>query len=201
MGGVALDVYESEPCTDSQLFQLPNTLCTPHLGASTAEAQRQVALEAVELLIGYLTRSEIKHAVNTTSLDPKTLDRIRPQLDVACRLGMFSCQWHGSAIENCELNFQGEIAAEDTRLLTAAFCAGLLANAMDNVNIVSAETVCRDRGMDIARNSNPNHDTFASLISAKTSSKGETLELAGTVFGKSMPRLVRLQGNPIGSLH
>ena len=73
LGGVALDVYEDEPCTDSPLFNMPNTLCSPHLGASTEEAQVEVAVEAVDLLLNYLTTGEIRSAVNTISLDPKNI--------------------------------------------------------------------------------------------------------------------------------
>jgi D-3-phosphoglycerate dehydrogenase len=197
LGGVALDVYENEPCTDSELFQLPNTLCTPHLGASTAEAQKQVAVEAVELLIGYLTKSEIKHAVNTIALDPTTMNRVRPYLEVAFRLGMFCAQWHDGPIDLCELDYQGEIANEDVRIMTAAFCAGLLNNALDDVNIVSSEAVCADRGINIIRQSSPNRDEYVSMISVRATTKDQTLDVSGTVFGKNWPRLVRLQGNQI----
>lgn len=197
LGGVALDVYENEPCTDHELFQLPNTLCTPHLGASTKEAQQQVALEAVELLIGYLTKSEIKHAVNTIALDPATMNRVRPYLDLAFRMGMFCCQWNQGNISKCELNYQGEIAKEDVRLLNAAFCAGMLENALDDVNTISAEAVCRDRGIDIVSQSQPALGDFVSLISVNAVSGDETLSISGTVFGKNMARLVKLQGNPI----
>ena len=197
LGGVALDVYPNEPCVDSPLFQMPNTLCTPHLGASTAEAQKQVALEAVELLIGYLLKSEIKHAVNTISMDPKTLDRMRPYLNVAYRLGVFCSQWQAAALDSCELNCSGEIANEDIRIVTAAFCAGLLQNALDDVNIVNSETTCRDRGLDVQRQSQSSSGPFASLISVKATSGDQVLEVAGTVFGTNMPRMVLLQGNPI----
>ena len=88
LGGVALDVYATEPCTDSPLFGLPGVVCTPHLGASTEEAQTQVAVEAVELLVAYLTTGAIRHAVNVASLDAKTLASLRGYLDVAYRLGM-----------------------------------------------------------------------------------------------------------------
>ena len=126
LGGVALDVYPEEPCTDNPLFQMDNVLCTPHLGASTDEAQIEVAVEAVDLLVNFLTTGEIKSAVNTISLDPKTLNDLRSHLDVAHRLGVLLGQWHGAAIEKCELEFQGDISEKDTRPLVSAFCAGLL---------------------------------------------------------------------------
>ncbi|MFM7740553.1 MAG: NAD(P)-dependent oxidoreductase, partial [Planctomycetota bacterium] len=110
LGGVALDVYESEPNTTSPLFREPKTLCTPHLGASTEEAQRQVAVEAAELLIGFLRSGEIRQAVNIGAVDVKTLQRLRGFLNVAYRLGSLMAQWHGGAIDRCELSFDGEVA-------------------------------------------------------------------------------------------
>src|SRR5205085_6624660 len=93
LGGVALDVFAVEPCTNSPLFGMPNVLCTPHLGASTEEAQTQVALEAVELLINYFTRGEVRHAVNMAAIDPKTFEAIRGYLDLAYRIGLLMSQW------------------------------------------------------------------------------------------------------------
>ncbi len=192
LGGVALDVYESEPCTDSPLFGMENVLCTPHLGASTEEAQIGVAVEAVELCINYLSTGEIRSAVNTISLDPQTLKALRAYADVAHRLGLLLGQWHNSAIQKCELQFNGEIAEKDTRLLMSAFCAGLIENHTEDANIVNAELLCRERGIELVRTSNPGHGTFSSVISAKVIGDGKEHCAAGTVFGKDMPRLVKL---------
>lgn len=192
LGGVALDVYPEEPCTDNPLFQMDNVLCTPHLGASTDEAQIEVAVEAVDLLINFLTTGEIKSAVNTISLDPKTLTALRSYLDVAHRLGILLGQWHGGAIDGCEIEFQGEISEKDTRPLVSAFCAGLIGHAVDDANIINAEMLCRQRGIDIVRTSNSDNSDFSSCISARVKGEGRTRLAAGTLFGKSMPRLVRL---------
>ena len=192
LGGVALDVYEDEPCTDNPLFKMQNVLCTPHLGASTEEAQIEVAVEAVDLLINYLSTGEIRSAVNTISLDPQTLSSLRGYLDVANRLGTLLGQWHGGSIDSCELEFQGEIADKDTRLLVSSFCAGLVGDKIEGANIVNAEVLCRERGVEIARKSSVEHGTFSSVISATVSGEGRSLNASGTVFGKSMPRLVRL---------
>ncbi len=192
LGGVALDVYENEPCTDSPLFQMPNVLCTPHLGASTEEAQIEVAVEAVDLLINYLTTGEIRSAVNTISLDPQTLKSMRSYLDVAYRLGIMMGQWHGGTIDSCSLEFQGEIAQKDTRLLVSSFCAGLVGDKIEGANIVNAEILCREKGIDIARKSTAEHGAFSSVISVKVDGEGRTLQAAGTVFGKNMPRLIGL---------
>ena len=191
LGGVALDVYKSEPCTDSPLFAMENVLCTPHLGASTEEAQIGVAVEAVELCINYLSTGEIRSAVNTISLDPQTLKALRSYADVAHRLGLLLGQWHNGAIQKCELQFNGEIAEKDTRLLMSAFCAGLIENHAEDANIVNAELLCRERGIEMVRTSNPGHGTF-SIISAKVIGDGKEHTASGTVFGKDMPRLVKL---------
>ena len=192
LGGVALDVYDSEPCTDSPLFGMPNVLCTPHLGASTEEAQIGVAVEAVELCVNYLQTGEIRSAVNTISLDPQTLKALRAYADVAHRLGLLLSQWHNGAIDKCELQFNGEIAEKDTRLLMSAFCAGLIENHTEDANIVNAELLCRERGIEMVRTSNSGHGTFSSVISAKVIGDGKEHSASGTVFGKDMPRLVKL---------
>ncbi|MFK7770301.1 MAG: phosphoglycerate dehydrogenase [Mariniblastus sp.] len=192
LGGVALDVYPEEPCTDNPLFQMDNVLCTPHLGASTEEAQIEVAVEAVDLLVNFLTTGEIKSAVNTISLDPVTLNAMRSHLDVAHRLGILLGQWHGKAIDRCELEFQGEIAEKDTRLLVSAFCAGLVGHVIEDSNIINAEMLCRERGIEIVRKSTLDPGVFSSIITASVSGEGLTRTAAGTLFGKNMPRLVRL---------
>ena len=192
LGGVALDVYPEEPCTDNPLFQMDNVLCTPHLGASTEEAQIGVAVEAVELLVNFLTTGEIRSAVNTVSLDPKTLNAMRSYLDVAHRLGVLLGQWHGGGINSCDLEFQGEISEKDTRLLVSAFCAGLLGHCSDDVSIINAEMLCRERGIEIVRISNAEHGVFSSVISATVKGEGQTRHASGTLFGKNMPRLVKL---------
>jgi D-3-phosphoglycerate dehydrogenase len=192
LGGVALDVYETEPCTDSPLFKLPRVLCTPHLGASTEEAQISVAVEAVELLVKYLKSGEVKHAVNAISIDPKTMHSLRGELDVAYRLGILMNQWHGGAIKRCQLEYRGEIAGHDTRLLTSAFCAGLLQNVVEGVSIINSEVLCRDRGIEVATTSTREHGAFSSVISTTVEGEKQTFQASGTVFGKSMPRLVGL---------
>ena len=192
LGGVALDVYPNEPCTDSPLFAMDNVLCTPHLGASTEEAQIGVAVEAVDLLINYLVTGQIQSAVNT-SVDPAALKSVRPYADVAYRLGILLGQWHEGGVKNCELEFRGEIAEKDTRILMSAFCAGLVENYTEDANIINAELLCRERGIELARKEISAAGTFSSEITATVSGDGKSCSASGTVFGKVMPRLVRLE--------
>ena len=130
LAGVALDVYGEEPCTKNPLFGMPGVLCTPHSGASTEEAQTNVAVEAAELLIDYFTTGAIKQSVNMSPLDPATLAELRGYLNVAYRLGLLLSQMTHNPPSSCRLSYKGEVAKKNTRLLSAAFAAGLLEHAM-----------------------------------------------------------------------
>jgi len=196
LGGVALDVFEEEPCTDSPLFGMPNVICTPHLGASTEEAQTQVAVEGIHLLLNYLKTGEIRHAVNVAALDPKTLEELRPFLDIAHRLGLVLSQWHGGGIDKVALSYRGEVSGRDTRLLNNAFCAGLLQRAIgDEVNVINAEMLLRERGIELTEQKFRETTAFASSISADVSGGGVTARAAGAPLGLKMPRLVMIDDN------
>ncbi len=191
LGGVALDVYPEEPCTDSPLFGLPGVVCTPHLGASTEEAQTQVAVEAAELVIGYLNTGAIKCAVNVAALDPKTLESLRGYLDVAYRLGKLAAGMQPSGLTGCKLLYRGEIASRDTKVLTSAFSAGLLEGAMsEEVNLINAEVLLKERGIDIVEESRTDYGAFSSSMAAEITGGGATHRVVATLFGENMPRLV-----------
>ncbi len=193
LAGVALDVFENEPCTDSPLFKTPGVLATPHLGASTEEAQTQVAVEAVELTLNFLLSGEVRHAVNAATLDPKTLQAMRGYLDVAYRLGVLLAQWSPGGASQCKLNYRGEVTKKDTRLLTAAFCAGLLENALaEEANIINAEVLLRERGIDLVAESRSDMGAFSSSVAAEVVCDGKSYSAAGTLFGNNMPRLILL---------
>lgn len=193
LAGVALDVYAEEPCTDSPLFGMPGVVCTPHLGASTDEAQTNVAIEAAHLLINYLTTGEIRYAVNSAAVDPQTLASLKGYLNTAHRLGLLLAQWHQGHPQRCQLSYRGDIVSRDTRLLTAAFCAGLLEKAMDEeINIVNAEVIMRERGIQVIEESHSQQLAFSSSIRAELVTDQEAYIAAGTLFGNEMPRLILL---------
>jgi D-3-phosphoglycerate dehydrogenase len=193
VAGVALDVFEQEPCTNSPLFGLPGVVCTPHLGASTEEAQTQVAVEAVQLLVNFLTKGEVRHAVNMAPIDPKALAGLHGYLDLAYRLGLLLSQWHEGGASSCRLAYRGQVSEQDTRLLTAAFCAGLLERALDEeVNIVNAEILLRERGIEMREESTREMGAFRSSMTATVSSGNQVHVAGGTLFGANMPRLIRL---------
>jgi D-3-phosphoglycerate dehydrogenase len=193
LAGVALDVFENEPCTDSPLFGMPGVVATPHLGASTEEAQTQVAVEAVQLVLDFLSTGAIRHAVNVSPLDPKTLASMRGYLDVAYRLGLLHAQMDNGAVLRCRLVYRGEVTQKDTKLLTASFAAGLLENALsDSINIVNAEMLLAERGIEIIEQCDSAPGDFASLILAEMTTEKKSYMASGTLFGKKAVRLVRL---------
>jgi D-3-phosphoglycerate dehydrogenase len=195
IAGVALDVFVEEPCTNSPLFGKPGVVCTPHLGASTEEAQTSVAVEAVQLLTDYLTNGTIRHAVNVAPLDAKTLESLKGYVDVAYRLGMLIAGLQEGNARECKLNYRGEIADRDTKVLTAVFAAGLLKSALDEeVNLVNAELMLRDRGIELTVESHSEMGAFRSSMSAELKTDAGQHKVAGTVFGQSMPRLVAIDG-------
>jgi D-3-phosphoglycerate dehydrogenase len=218
LGGVALDVFADEPCTNSPLFGMKGVLCTPHLGASTEEAQAEVAREAAELIIAFLSTGAVRHAVNMTPLDAKQLAGLRPTLGLAWRLGLLMAGWREGVPTACRLNYRGEVAKQDTKLVTAAFAAGLLEGALaGDVNIVNAEMLLRERGIDLVEESREEMGAFRNLITAELTtgwhaqsaaigvSAGDTpfadsgratqhhtYRAAATTFGRKMLRLVQL---------
>jgi D-3-phosphoglycerate dehydrogenase / 2-oxoglutarate reductase len=193
LAGVALDVFAAEPCTKSPLFGMPGVLCTPHLGASTEEAQTQVAAEGAQLLIDFLATGAIRHAVNVASLDPKKLEGLRDFLDVAYRLGLMLAQLDRAPAQACRLTYRGEVATKDTKLLTATVAAGLLQHSLeDDINFVNAEVLLRERGIELSEQSSTDRGAFNSVIIAELVTEARTYKVAGTHFGHQMARLVQL---------
>ncbi|QDT68606.1 D-3-phosphoglycerate dehydrogenase [Planctomycetes bacterium MalM25] len=195
LAGVALDVYPDEPCTENPLFGMPGVVCTPHLGASTEEAQTQVAVEAVELVTAFLKTGAIKCAVNTAALDPTTLASLKSYIDVAHRLGKLAEGLAPSGMSSCRLTYRGELADRDTKVLTSAFAVGLLEHAMgDDVNLVNAESLLTERGITLVTESSSQQGAFRSSMTVEFSAGESTNSITGTLLGEDMPRLVALNG-------
>jgi D-3-phosphoglycerate dehydrogenase len=191
LGGVALDVYPEEPYTESPLFGRPNVVCTPHLGASTAEAQMNVALEAVELLIDYLKNGVIRQAVNFSSLDPKTLAELHGSLDLAYRLGVFAQQVAPGAVSTCKIEYKGELARKNTTLVTSAFCSGYLTGVMgEEISVVSAAPMMQERGLKVVEEKCAKAGDFSSVISIELETDKGSISFAGALFGGMLGFLV-----------
>ncbi len=194
LGGVALDVFSHEPCSDSPLFGMPGVVCTPHLGASTEEAQTQVATEAVGLLVDFLRTGTIRHAVNMAPIEGRTLQKLHGFLDMAYRLGLLMAGWQQGGVQACQVTYRGEVASKETRVLTACLAAGLLQNVLDDeINLVNAEVLMRERGIEVVEQSRVDKGAFSSTITAEITTDQATYLATGTLFGQRMPRLVQLQ--------
>lgn len=192
VAGAAFDVFVQEPPKDFRLINLPQVVCTPHLGASTDEAQELVALEAAEIMSGFLTRNEVRHAVNMAPVSGAEMADNQIYLDLGLRLGLLMAQvTKGTGVRSVKLMFRGEAANKKTKLIGSSFAAGLLMDAVDGVNIVNAEMLAKERGIEITESLSTEVGDFSSLVSATVVTDQGEFTAAGTVFGKQFLRLVR----------
>ena len=195
IAGAGVDVFTAEPiAADNPLLKAPNVVLTPHLGASTVEAQENVAVEAAQLIADFLQKGQIANAVNMAAVDRAELDEVRPYVDLARRLGLLQAQTRARADPQGGADaIAATWPAQKTRLLTAAFTAGLLEYRLsEGVNLVNAEVLARERGIEIAESSNPKKGDFAALLHTEVETEQGTTVAAGTLFGDQYLRLVQL---------
>ncbi len=194
LAGAAIDVFEPEPPpADHPLVKHPRVLVTPHLGASTDEAQVSVAVEAAHLITDYLVRGQVRFSVNTPTLDRAEFEDLRHYLNLAWRLGMLHAQMDRGTLKTAHLTYRGEVAGKNTKLLTASFVAGLMSGAMESqVNLVSALPMARERGIVIEERIADAPGDFGTLIQTEVATERKTYVASGTLFGRQFLRLVRL---------
>ncbi len=192
LGGAGFDVYEHEPPTGSPLLDAPNTILTPHLGASTAEAQVRVAEEAAAQVIDVLEGRPARYAVNAPLLTPETAQAIAPYLPLAELLGRFFAQFCRTGVRTLTLEVAGELAAFDVTPLSAAMLRGLLETATtERVNLVNAGHLARARGITVVERKTPDAGAFSTLVTLSGEADGRTTVVSGTIAAGE-PRLTRL---------
>jgi len=199
IAGAALDCFELEPAVGNPLFEFDRVICTPHLGASTDEAQENVAIAIAEQLIDYLTNGVLQNTVNVPSVSLEMLPQLMPFSDLAERLGRFGAQLFNSAIETVAIEYVGEVTRFSLPPLKAAALKGLLHPHMgDIVNFVNAPLMAEERGITVTEQSTTKAEDYASLISISASSKKESHSVTGSLFGRKEPRLLELDNCPLG---
>ncbi len=195
VAGAALDVYEQEPPRDLLFRDSESVVMTPHLAASTAEAQEKVAVVIAEQVCDYLRDGTARNAVNVTPMDPKVRERVAPWLELAEKLGRFQSQMVEGHLKQVTVEYSGEIPSEALPALTVAILKGYFERFLSGpVNAVNAAYIARERGirLDEVRTSEP--QDYINLITAVFETDAKRQAIAGTVFGRNLPRIVRLDG-------
>ena len=197
VAGAALDVFSEEPPGDNPLLELDQVTCTPHLGASTEEAQVNVAVAIAEQMVDYLVNGTITNAVNVPSISGELLAALSPYLTLADRMGSFQSQIISGALEEVLIEYSGNIIDYEINPITIYILKGLLKQIDEDVNFVNALNIAQARGIKVVGSKSTEATDFTDLITLKTrTTEGESL-LAGTVFGKNDPWIVRIDDFPM----
>ncbi|MCM2504480.1 phosphoglycerate dehydrogenase [Aureimonas altamirensis] len=194
VAGAGVDVFETEPATDSPLFGLDNVVCTPHLGASTSEAQENVALQVAEQMADYLVQGAVSNALNMPSISAEEAPILTPYVKLAEILGSFAGQLTEEPIKEVEILFDGAPSGMNTRALVAATLAGLLKPQMQSVNMVSAPLMAKERGIAVSEVRRDKSGVFDGYVQLTVKTGKQSRSVAGTCFSDGKPRFIQIKG-------
>ncbi|MDA8161587.1 MAG: phosphoglycerate dehydrogenase [Desulfobacteraceae bacterium] len=194
IAGAGLDVFENEPTTkEHPLLSLDNFICTPHLGASTKEAQENVAVAVARQIADFLTKGEVRNAVNVPSVSGEVLAQLGPFLTLAEKIGAFHAQLADGPVEEVSILYQGDMADLDTKPVTISALKGLLAPVLkEEVNFVNAPIIAKERGITVTESRSETPEDFTNLLTIRLKTACGANEIAGTIFGKKEPRIVKI---------
>ncbi len=193
VAGAALDVFEEEPAKENILFGNEKVVATPHLGASTTEAQENVALQVAEQISDYLLTGAITNALNMPSISASEAQKVRPWISLAEKLGSFVGQVTETSIQGVSILYEGIAAELNQRALTQAIIAGMLKPTLSGVNMVNAPVVAKERGIKISETRQPQQGAYEGYIKVIVDLGGTTRRVAGTVFSDGRPRLIQIK--------
>jgi D-3-phosphoglycerate dehydrogenase len=192
VGGAALDVFAEEPPPpDHPLLHMDKVICTPHLGASTVQAQVNVSITAAEQVRDYLLEGAVRNAVNVPSISPELLEQVRPYLLLGEKLGRFQGQLCSGAIEEIEVEYAGEVADLRVAPITVAVLKGMLESVSDRVNMVNAPIIAQEHGIKVIESKSSRAIDFASTVTTRVRGCLDRL-IAGAIFHGNQPRIVRV---------
>jgi D-3-phosphoglycerate dehydrogenase len=197
VAGAALDVFAHEPANENPLFGMPQVVATPHLGASTTEAQEKVALQVAEQMSDFLLTGAVSNAINMPSLTAEEARKLRPYMKLAEQLGSFAGQATETAIKAVTIEYEGQATELNTKPLTAVALQGLLTPLLETVNMVSAPVVAKERGLDIREIHHERAGGYQTLIRLTVTTETQTRSVAGTLFNAEIPRIVEIKGIPM----
>jgi D-3-phosphoglycerate dehydrogenase len=197
VAGAALDVFAEEPAKENPLFGTPGLICTPHLGASTTEAQVNVAIQVAEQMSDYLLLGGITNAVNVPSLSAEEAPRLKPYMGLAEKLGRLIGQIAGTEIRSIDIEVEGAAAELNIKPITGAVLAGVMRTWSDTVNMVNAPYLAKERGIAVREIRNEGEGDYHTLIAVTVGTEAGSKRVEGTLFGNRAPRLVNIFGVPI----